>query len=127
MHEREPPPRPRRPPLPPPIEAPLESALLAAGLMRKENFGALHKVRWSRSSRTDKHVHALAAVVALKAHCALDAWEADPEGLAYADAINRCVRNSLATCGSPALACLHLLHMVGASSVESAVLSGGQY
>ena len=74
---------------PPPVERPLEMALLRAGLMRKENYGNFSKVKWNRTSRTDKHVHALAAVIALKINCDAESWANDHEGLGYADAINR--------------------------------------
>ena len=72
------------------MEAVLELAILKAGLMRRENFGDFSKVKWSRSSRTDKGVHALAAVVVLKINCAAEHWERDPEGVQLADAINKC-------------------------------------
>lgn len=75
----------------PTVEEVLETALLKAGFMRRENFGHFQKINWSRSSRTDKGVHALAAVVAFKAHCAADHWATDPEGLEYASAINKYV------------------------------------
>ena len=75
--------------VPHPVEWHLERAILRAGLMRKENFGALRKVKWSRSSRTDKGVHALAAVIALKVHSASDHWQRDPEGLEHAELVNR--------------------------------------
>lgn len=78
----------------PPVEQLLEWAVMKAGLMRKENFGAFHKVRWSRSSRTDKGVHSLASVVSFKAHCNVRHWEQDPEGIAYAQAINKCALRS---------------------------------
>lgn len=63
---------------------------MKAGLMRKCNFGALHKVKWSRSSRTDKGVHSCATVVSLKVNCDKDSWDTDPEGTAYVQAINKC-------------------------------------
>lgn len=71
------------------VEDYLEWALMKAGLMRKSNYGALHKVKWSRSSRTDKGVHSCATVVCLKVNCDKDHWDTDPEGIEYAQAINR--------------------------------------
>jgi len=62
---------------------------MKAGLMRKSNYGALNKVKWARSSRTDKGVHSLVSVVALKVNCAEGTWDSDAEGLALATAINR--------------------------------------
>lgn len=58
--------------------------------MRRENYGSFAKVHWSRSSRTDKGVHSLATVISLKIHRAPDSWQADPEGIDCALAINRC-------------------------------------
>jgi len=36
------------------IEGELENALFNAGLVKEANFGDLRKMRWSRSSRTDR-------------------------------------------------------------------------
>ena len=44
------------------IEHALETAIHAAGGIADSNFGDLHKVGWSRSSRTDKGVHSLSTV-----------------------------------------------------------------
>ena len=44
------------------IEAALEGALAKAGRVLESNVGALHKMAWTRSSRTDKGVHSLATV-----------------------------------------------------------------
>ena len=70
------------------VEDALQSAIYAAGGMLASNLGAPHKVAWSRSSRTDKSVHSLATVVALKMEVEPDAFEADPEGQSLAAAIN---------------------------------------
>ena len=96
--------------MPRPVEYYLERAILRAGLMRKENFGNLRKVKWTRTSRTDKGVHALAAVVALKIHSAVDHWNSDPEGTVHADAVNRCVHfcgATVCTEGSTGQHCSH--------------------
>jgi tRNA pseudouridine38-40 synthase len=58
--------------------------------MRRVNYGAFQKVRWSRSSRTDKGVHSLATVISLKINCDKEHWVRDSEGIEYAAAINRC-------------------------------------
>eukprot|EP00892_Ulva_mutabilis_P009054 jgi/Ulvmu1/6520/UM003_0153.1 len=71
------------------VEDVVAFAIMKAGYMRKENFGYPTKVSWTRSSRTDKGVHSVATVVSLKMHCRDDSWEADPEGLEYATAINK--------------------------------------
>jgi len=44
------------------VEDVLQAALDAAGCILPSNFGNLQKIGWSRSSRTDKGVHALANV-----------------------------------------------------------------
>jgi hypothetical protein len=74
----------------PTVEEVLEMAVLKAGLMRKENFGDLSKVKWSRSSRTDKGVHSLATVIGLKVACNTNSWLHDPEGIQFTASINRC-------------------------------------
>lgn len=73
----------------------MELALLKAGLIRKENFGDFQRLKWSRSSRTDKGVHSLATVLGFRAECEPARWAADPEGLDYAAAINRCALRSI--------------------------------
>ncbi|EFJ45191.1 hypothetical protein VOLCADRAFT_94649 [Volvox carteri f. nagariensis] len=49
----------------PTVEQELERALVAAGALQARHAGALHKVNWSRTSRTDKGVSAAANVVSL--------------------------------------------------------------
>lgn len=44
------------------IEAFLVKALFAAGAIMESNVGPLAKIKWSRSSRTDKGVHSIATV-----------------------------------------------------------------
>ena len=44
------------------VEDVLQEALNAAGCILHSNYGSLQKIGWSRSSRTDKGVHALANV-----------------------------------------------------------------
>jgi len=44
------------------VEGVLEAALFRAGCVLESNMGALEKLGWSRSSRTDKGVHSLATV-----------------------------------------------------------------
>lgn len=70
------------------IEDDLRQAIFKAGAMRESNFVDLRKIDWSRSSRTDKGVHAGCIVVgACMAHwvmlrsrvsccvCALVLWQ----------------------------------------------------
>jgi hypothetical protein len=75
--------------LAPTIEQVLEIAVLKAGLMRKENFGDFGRVKWSRSSRTDKGVHSVATVIGLKVNVDRAHWHGDPEGLQLAASMNR--------------------------------------
>lgn len=71
------------------VEDALAAAMAKTGHISPSNAIDLKKVSWSRSSRTDKGVHALAGVVALKMEMKGDHdYEADPEGLACAWAIN---------------------------------------
>lgn len=44
------------------VEAALEQAIARASGILASNVGALHKIDWSRSSRTDKGVHSLSTV-----------------------------------------------------------------
>lgn len=55
------------------VEAELQNALFKSRCISSDNFGFLNKVKWSRASRTDKGVHALCAVAAMKM-----LWEAKP-------------------------------------------------
>lgn len=48
------------------VERDLEQALYEAGCIAPSNHGNLSKVNWSRASRTDKGVHALCTVFAMK-------------------------------------------------------------
>jgi tRNA pseudouridine38-40 synthase len=48
------------------VESELESALFQAGLISESNHGNLHKVGWSRVSRTDRGVHAKTTVISMK-------------------------------------------------------------
>jgi len=50
----------------PTIERELEQAICKTGVVKKENFGDLKKSSWTRAARTDKGVHAVGQVVALK-------------------------------------------------------------
>ncbi|GIL60330.1 hypothetical protein Vafri_14959 [Volvox africanus] len=49
----------------PTLEHELEKALVTVGALRARDVGALHKVNWSRTSRTDKGVSAAANLVAM--------------------------------------------------------------
>lgn len=70
------------------IEDALEAAIFAAGGILPSNMGALKKLGWSRSSRTDKSVHSLATVVAMKMECDPEAFESDPAGIKLSETIN---------------------------------------
>ncbi len=48
------------------VEAALEEATFKAGGILESNRGALHKIDWSRSSRTDKGVHSCSTVSSLQ-------------------------------------------------------------
>ncbi|GAX80278.1 hypothetical protein CEUSTIGMA_g7716.t1 [Chlamydomonas eustigma] len=79
------------------IECVLERALLNAGFIAPYNYGDLFKVKWSRSSRTDKGVHSLCTVVACRILLSDgDAgYEQDPEGLQMAALINSHLPDSI--------------------------------
>ena len=44
------------------VEDVLQQAIYDAGAILPSNYGDLHKIGWTRSSRTDKGVHSLANV-----------------------------------------------------------------
>eukprot|EP00743_Colponemidia_sp_Colp-15_P007607 GILK01008230.1.p1 GENE.GILK01008230.1~~GILK01008230.1.p1 ORF type:complete len:545 (+),score=93.38 GILK01008230.1:94-1728(+) len=50
------------------VEEILERAIFEAGGLSQENFGELHKSKWSRSARTDKGVHAAGQIVSAKVY-----------------------------------------------------------
>ncbi|GFR46264.1 hypothetical protein Agub_g7817 [Astrephomene gubernaculifera] len=76
--------------LPETVEGLLERAVYDAGLIAESNFGDLKKVKWTRSSRTDKGVHSVSTVVGLRVLLAGDErFDTDPEGLTLAAALNR--------------------------------------
>ncbi|KAJ3682885.1 hypothetical protein LUZ60_013112 [Juncus effusus] len=70
------------------IEAELESAIFKSGGILPSNFGNLHRIGWTRSSRTDKGVHSLATMISLKMEIPIDAWSQDLEGISLAKYIN---------------------------------------
>lgn len=70
------------------IEEELEEAIYKMGGISEQNHGTLNKIRWSRSSRTDKGVHALATVVAFKMLVDPAHHDKDPEGVELACRIN---------------------------------------
>eukprot|EP00887_Chlorella_sp_A99_P000194 scaffold13.g194.t1 len=70
------------------IEDELEAAIFKAGGILESNMGRLSKLKWSRSSRTDKSVHSLSTVVACKLEVDPASFDGDPEGLLLAARIN---------------------------------------
>ncbi len=50
----------------PTVEQALEEALFKSGMISESNHGQPKKVGWSRSSRTDKGVHAARVVIGVK-------------------------------------------------------------
>jgi tRNA pseudouridine38-40 synthase len=70
------------------VEDALQAALFAAGGILSTNLGSVSRLAWSRSSRTDKRVHSLSTVVAMKLECDPDGFDADPDGAAIAAAVN---------------------------------------
>ncbi|KAJ9517195.1 hypothetical protein QJQ45_009046 [Haematococcus lacustris] len=68
-----------------------------AGLIAPSNYGDLFKLKWSRSSRTDKGVHSLATVIGVKlvVQDADVVMEADKEGLGLATRINQHLPSSV--------------------------------
>ncbi|KRG88463.1 hypothetical protein GLYMA_U039500v4 [Glycine max] len=77
------------------IEKELETAIFMAGGMRDSNFGDLNKVKWGRSSRTDKGVHSLATIIAFKMEIPENAWKGDDYGIALANRINSYLPNTI--------------------------------
>jgi tRNA pseudouridine38-40 synthase len=73
----------------PTIEKALEEAIYKNGNILDSNYGDIKRVKWVRSSRTDKGVHALANVVSLFMELPPSTFEEDPLGLKLSDQINR--------------------------------------
>uniref|UniRef100_A0A7N0UN13 Pseudouridine synthase I TruA alpha/beta domain-containing protein n=1 Tax=Kalanchoe fedtschenkoi TaxID=63787 RepID=A0A7N0UN13_KALFE len=70
------------------IEEELENAIYKAGGILDSNFGSLHKIGWTRSSRTDKGVHSLATTISLNMEIPGTAWKDDPHGINLAHHVN---------------------------------------
>ncbi|XP_057772530.1 putative tRNA pseudouridine synthase [Salvia miltiorrhiza] len=70
------------------IEGELEKAIFKVGGIRDSNFGDFTKIRWARSSRTDKGVHSLATMIAFKMEIPEFAWNNDPNGIVLARYVN---------------------------------------
>lgn len=68
----------------------LEDAIFAAGGIKLSNYRsrALSRLKWSRSSRTDKGVSSLATVVSLRMEVDPAAWDEDVEGAAIVQSVN---------------------------------------
>lgn len=79
----------------PSIEEELEKALYRVGGILDSNFGNLNKIGWARSSRTDKGVHSLATMIALKMEIPDTAWKDDPNGVALANHVNAYLPNDI--------------------------------
>ena len=69
----------------------LEDALFDAGCILLSNYRSrsLSRLKWSRSSRTDKGVSSLATAVSARLEVDVGVWENDPEGTRIAADINR--------------------------------------
>ncbi|KAK9808215.1 hypothetical protein WJX73_009839 [Symbiochloris irregularis] len=70
------------------VEAELIRAIHRAGGVLTTNMGNAQRLGLSRSSRTDKGVHSLSTVVALKLECLGDHFHTDPEGKALTQDVN---------------------------------------
>ncbi|KAH7425692.1 hypothetical protein KP509_11G066600 [Ceratopteris richardii] len=71
------------------IEQELETAIFRAGGILESNFGALEKIGWMRSSRTDKGVHSLSTVITMKLEINPETWRSGDGGIELADRINQ--------------------------------------
>eukprot|EP00250_Pteridium_aquilinum_P000049 c10064_g1_i1 orf=500-2077(-) len=77
------------------IEQELETAIFRAGGILESNFGSLEKIRWMRSSRTDKGVHSLSTVISFKMEVNQETWGNDEDGIDVADRINQFLPNTI--------------------------------
>ncbi|CAK8537921.1 unnamed protein product [Lathyrus sativus] len=77
------------------IEKELETAIFKVGGIRDSNFGDLDKIKWGRSSRTDKGVHSLSTMISFKMEIPENAWKGDDHGIEMANYINSCLPNSI--------------------------------
>lgn len=77
------------------IEEELERAIFRAGGILESNFGNLEKIRWMRSSRTDKGVHSLSTVISFKMEFEQSTSGNTADGIAVADKINEHLPKSI--------------------------------
>ncbi|KAK2430503.1 tRNA pseudouridine(38-40) synthase [Trifolium repens] len=77
------------------IEKELETAIFKVGGIRDSNFGDLDKIKWGRSSRTDKGVHSLSTMISFKMEIPENAWKGDDYGIEMANLINSYLPNSI--------------------------------
>jgi tRNA pseudouridine38-40 synthase len=71
------------------VEDVLEDAIFKSGGILESNRGSLTKIKWSRSSRTDKRVHSLSTVISLKLECEADIFLSEPDGSSIVNEINK--------------------------------------
>ena len=71
------------------VEDVLEDAIFKSGGILESNRGNLTKIKWSRSSRTDKRVHSLSTVISLKLECEADIFLSEPDGSSIVYEINK--------------------------------------
>lgn len=77
------------------IEQELETAIFRVGGILESNFGSLDKIRWMRSSRTDKGVHSLSTVISFKMEVEQGTWGNGEDGIEVADRINQYLPNTI--------------------------------
>ena len=71
------------------MEAVIEKALYRAGRISAPNYGDLKKVRWTRSSRTDKGVHSVCTVLSMRMLVDADTFADSDYSEEVANDINR--------------------------------------
>ena len=71
------------------MEAVIEKALYQAGRISAPNYGDLKKVRWTRSSRTDKGVHSVCTVLSMRMLVDADTFDHSDYSEEVANDINR--------------------------------------
>ena len=78
----------------------MPSSTRVASLLSNYRSRSLSRLKWSRSSRTDKGVSSLATVVSARLEVDVGVWENDPEGTRIAADINRHLPNHVRVFGA---------------------------
>lgn len=81
-----------------PVEQVLQDAMFNAGLILPTNLDQQKRLKWTRSSRTDKGVHSLATVISCVLEVQEHEFEFDPRGQRLVNEINKHLPEDVRVC-----------------------------